>query len=61
MEELTRTQTGKPLANTDLPAARQKAVAQGVNSALVLLSWQMSRRILTDIPNAKRATAGGLL
>lgn len=34
-------------------------VARAVNSALVLLYWQIGQRILSDILKAKRATYGG--
>ena len=37
----------------------RQTVAQAVNSALVLLYWQIGHRILTDILKAKRATYGG--
>lgn len=43
----------------ELILTTRQTVAQGVNSALVLLYWQMGRRILTDILKAKRATYGG--
>ena len=39
--------------------ATRQTVAQTVNSALVLLYWQIGQRILTDILKAKRATYGG--
>ena len=35
-----------------------QTVAQGVNSALVLLYWQIGQRIRTDILKAKRADYG---
>ena len=39
--------------------ATRQTVAQTVNSALVLLYWQIGQRIRTDILKAKRATYGG--
>lgn len=39
--------------------ATRQTVAQTVNSALVLLYWQIGQRILTDILKTKRATYGG--
>ena len=38
--------------------ATRQTVAQGVNSALVLLYWQIGQRIRTDILKAKRADYG---
>ena len=38
--------------------ATRQTVAQGVNSALVLLYWQIGQRIRTDILKAKRAEYG---
>jgi predicted nuclease of restriction endonuclease-like (RecB) superfamily len=42
----------------DLIAATRQTVAQGVNSALVLLYWQVGQRIRTDILGHKRAGYG---
>jgi predicted nuclease of restriction endonuclease-like (RecB) superfamily len=39
--------------------ATRQTVAQGVNSALVRLYWQIGQRIRTDILKTKRATYGG--
>jgi predicted nuclease of restriction endonuclease-like (RecB) superfamily len=41
-----------------LIAATRETVAQGVNSALVLLYWQIGQRIRSDILKAKRADYG---
>ena len=41
-----------------LIAATRQTVAQGVNSALVLLYWQIGQRIRTDILKQKRAGYG---
>ena len=38
--------------------ATRQTVAQGVNSALVLLYWQIGQRIRTNILKAKRAAYG---
>jgi predicted nuclease of restriction endonuclease-like (RecB) superfamily len=43
----------------ELILATRQNVAQSVNTALVLLYWQIGQRILTDILKAKRATYGG--
>jgi hypothetical protein len=42
----------------ELIAATRQSVAQGVNSALVLLYWQIGQRIRSDILNEKRAGYG---
>jgi len=42
----------------DLIVATRQTVAQGVNSALVLLYWQIGQRIRTDILKEKRAEYG---
>ena len=41
-----------------LIAATRQTVAQGVNSALVLLYWQIGQRVQTDILGQKRAEYG---
>ena len=41
-----------------LIAATRQTVAQGVNSALVLLYWQIGQRVRTDILGQKRAEYG---
>ena len=55
-------QTGPPGLITDLRelilSARQ-TVARGVNAALVVLHWQIGRRIHQDILHSKRAEYGG--
>ena len=43
----------------ELILATRQTVAQGVNSALVGLYWQIGQRIRTDILKAKRAAYGG--
>ena len=43
----------------ELILATRQTVAQGVNSALVRLYWQLGQRIRTDILKTKRATYGG--
>ncbi len=42
----------------ELIVATRQTVAQGINSALVLLYWQIGQRILTDILKQKRAEYG---
>ena len=41
-----------------LITATRQSVAQGVNSALVLLYWQIGQRVRTDILKRKRAEYG---
>jgi predicted nuclease of restriction endonuclease-like (RecB) superfamily len=42
----------------ELILSARQTVARGVNAALVILHWQMGRRIHADILNAKRAEYG---